>query len=84
MIVSNCCGAQFNEPGYPDNDICGACKEHAEGLCDEHVPYYQPREEENNVPESYTCEECGEDLPAPEPDWDTLGKERILGLLDRI
>ena len=32
MIVSNCCGAQYNDPGYPDNDICGACGEHSEGL----------------------------------------------------
>ena len=29
MEVSNCCGASFYEPGYPDNDICSACKEHA-------------------------------------------------------
>ena len=27
---SNCCGAVFYEPGYPDNDICSDCGEHAE------------------------------------------------------
>jgi hypothetical protein len=30
MKVSNCCGAIFSEPGWPDNDICSACKEHAD------------------------------------------------------
>jgi hypothetical protein len=29
-MISNCCGAPFYYPGYPDNDICTACKEHAE------------------------------------------------------
>ena len=29
MLVSNCCGARFYEPDYPDNDICTACGEHA-------------------------------------------------------
>ena len=29
MLISNCCGARFYEPDYPDNDICTSCKEHA-------------------------------------------------------
>ena len=29
MRVSNCCGAIFYEPGFPDNDICSSCNEHA-------------------------------------------------------
>ena len=29
MLVSNCCGARFYEPDYPDNDICTDCGEHA-------------------------------------------------------
>ena len=29
MKVSDCCGALFYEPGWPDNDICSACREHA-------------------------------------------------------
>ena len=37
MKVSNCCGAPFYEPGYPDNDICSACKEHADAVDDEEV-----------------------------------------------
>lgn len=35
MKVSNCCGASFYEPGWPDNDICSACKEHAHAVDDE-------------------------------------------------
>tara|TARA_R100000458_G_scaffold31173_1_gene28578 strand:- start:736 stop:1065 length:330 start_codon:yes stop_codon:yes gene_type:complete len=27
--LSNCCEATFLPPGYPDNDICSACKEHS-------------------------------------------------------
>ena len=30
MEVSNCCGAVFYEPGWPDNDICSCCREHAD------------------------------------------------------
>ena len=30
MPTSDCCGATFHEPGFPDNDICSECKEHAE------------------------------------------------------
>ena len=37
MKVSNCCGAPFYEPGWPDNDICSACKEHADAVDDEEV-----------------------------------------------
>ena len=32
MKVSNCCGVPFYEPGWPDNDICSACKEHADAI----------------------------------------------------
>ena len=35
MKVSNCCGALFYEPGYPDCDICTACKEHADPIEEE-------------------------------------------------
>lgn len=79
-MISNCCGAAFYEPGYPDSDICTSCKEHAEGECEEHEPYYQPEETENNAPERYYCEECNEDLPMPEPDWDSEAKDRRLGI----
>ena len=27
--VSVCCESKFNEPGYPDNDICGKCGDHS-------------------------------------------------------
>ena len=29
MEVSECCGANFYEPGYPDSDTCSQCFEHA-------------------------------------------------------
>jgi len=35
MKVSNCCGALFYEPGWPDNDLCSACKEHADPIEEE-------------------------------------------------
>jgi hypothetical protein len=79
-MISNCCGAAFYEPGYPDNDMCTSCKEHADGVCEEHVPFYQQAEPENNVQESYTCEECGDDLPYEEQDWDQEAKDRRLGI----
>ena len=28
--VSNCCGESFGYPGWPDNDICSGCGEHAD------------------------------------------------------
>ena len=37
--------------------------------CD-HIGYYQPAEYETNVAASYTCENCGIDLPMPTPDCD--------------
>ena len=37
MMISNCCGAPFYEPGYPDNDICSSCREHADAVDDEEV-----------------------------------------------
>ena len=37
MQVSECCGANFYEPGYPDNDMCSACGEHA-GAMEEEEP----------------------------------------------
>ena len=35
MEVSECCGANFYEPGYPDNDICSSCGEHSGPMEDE-------------------------------------------------
>ena len=28
-METNCCGAPFYNPGWPDIDICTSCKEHA-------------------------------------------------------
>ena len=42
MKVSECCGATFYEPGYPDNDICSDCREHAEPMEEDDPPYEKP------------------------------------------
>jgi len=34
-ILSNCCGAPFGPPGWPDCDLCSECRDHAEPY-DEH------------------------------------------------
>ena len=44
-------------------------------LCDHKNKEFQPAEYENNVPESLTCEDCGEDLTMHEPDWDSWSKD---------
>ena len=42
MQVSECCGATFYEPGYPDNDICSDCREHSEPMEEDDPPYEKP------------------------------------------
>ena len=37
MKVSECCGAHFAEPGWPDSDLCSACGEHT-GAVDQDEP----------------------------------------------
>lgn len=32
IFESNCCEASFAEPGWPDNDVCSKCHEHAEPI----------------------------------------------------
>ena len=29
-LMSNCCTAPFGYPGWPDNDLCSQCGEHAD------------------------------------------------------
>ena len=43
--------------------------------CNDHIPFYQPYEADTNVQESYFCDNCGVELPMPEPDWDAILKE---------
>jgi len=45
MQITNCCGAEFTFPGWPDSDVCSKCKEHA-----------APEDRENNP----TMEDIGE------------------------
>jgi len=37
---------------------------------------YQERELDTNVPEMMYCENCNEELPLPEPDYDAMIKEK--------
>ena len=46
MKVSNCCGAIFYEPGYPENDICSCCNEHADAINQEELSIKVIEEEE--------------------------------------
>ena len=62
-----------------DCDECGNVEstvnnsgELKEEVCKHENTEYQPAEWENNIHESYTCEDCGIDLPLPEPDEDSL------------
>ena len=46
-----------------------------EAKCEHKKTTYQAPEEDTNVPELYTCDDCGEDLDLPEQDWDLMNKE---------
>mgnify|MGYP001398180775 CR=1 FL=1 len=43
--------------------------------CEHENKTYQAHEPDVNVPESYSCDDCGKELDIPEPDWDEIGKE---------
>jgi hypothetical protein len=47
-------------------------EEHMQPACKHENTEYQPAEPEYNVHESYNCEDCGTELPLPEPDEDSL------------
>jgi|3_EtaG_2_1085321.scaffolds.fasta_scaffold12346_1 hypothetical protein len=34
-VVTECCGANFYEPGYPDSDMCTSCGEHSGPMSEE-------------------------------------------------
>ena len=46
MHLSECCGAPFPEPGYPDTDLCGQCYEHTGAY------------EEINMHDTVLCDGC--------------------------
>ena len=50
-METNCCGATFYEPGWPDVDICSSCGEHA-----------SPMEEEEDFDDEDTWKESEEYL----------------------
>jgi len=45
--------------------------------CEHKNRYYQEFESETNIPEAFTCEDCGSELPIPLPDWDLIAKDDI-------
>ncbi len=57
MMVSNCCGALFYEPGWPDNDICSCCREHADAIDEEEPSIVVLEMPEIPPPETGTEEE---------------------------
>ena len=38
--VSDCCGASYATPGWPDNDLCSECKEHSEPIQYHYEEFY--------------------------------------------
>ena len=46
------------------------------GTCEHYFKTYQAEEKDTNIPESYTCDECGENIDIPEPDEDILFRDR--------
>tara|TARA_R100000458_G_C8255929_1_gene232078 strand:- start:383 stop:931 length:549 start_codon:yes stop_codon:yes gene_type:complete len=74
LYIADCvmCGKSIEKELLCDDSCCWQC------TCEHTIKTYQPEEKDNNVPESYTCDECGTDLPIPEPDWDAIVKEDSL------
>ena len=50
-------------------------KDRYEQFQEEKYKFYQPEERDTNIPESYTCDDCGKEFDIPEPDWDLMNKE---------
>ena len=44
-------------------------------ICNHKNKFYQPEETDTNIPESYTCDDCGKEFDIPEPDFDLNNKE---------
>ena len=44
-------------------------------ICDHKNKFYQPEETDTNIPESYTCDDCGKEFDIPEHDFDLNNKE---------
>ena len=49
--------------------------EYYQTLCEHKNKTYQSDEPDVNVKESYSCDDCGIELPLPEPDWDLMNKD---------
>ena len=44
-------------------------------ICNHKNKFYQPEETDTNIPESYTCDDCGKEFDIPEHDFDLNNKE---------
>tara|TARA_Y100001951_G_C11135223_1_gene180460 strand:- start:10 stop:351 length:342 start_codon:yes stop_codon:yes gene_type:complete len=60
MMISNCCGATFPEPGHPDTDLCGACYEHCDAVDSE--DWNKDMEDTKNVLNEYNFTEYRNDV----------------------
>tara|TARA_R110000823_G_scaffold105127_1_gene223476 strand:+ start:190 stop:378 length:189 start_codon:yes stop_codon:yes gene_type:complete len=49
--------------------------EYYQTICKHKNKTYQANEPDVNVKESYSCDDCGIELPLPEPDWDLMNKD---------
>ena len=57
---------QFQEEKYETDEMRG---------CFHKNKFYQPEERDTNIPESYTCDDCGKEFDIPEHDFDLMNKE---------
>ena len=60
-IYSNCCTALFAFPGWPDNDICSKCLEHADIWDDEEEDWDDDELCRHSHTASGRCVDCGFD-----------------------
>ena len=60
MMISNCCGASFPEPGYPDTDLCGMCYEHCDAVDSE--DYNKDKESTKDATNEYNYMEYRSDV----------------------
>lgn len=62
------CEKQVDERWFDTEErMCDDCMN--EKYCDHKEKVYQRAEPENNVPEDYSCKECGKQFDLPEPPW---------------
>jgi hypothetical protein len=63
------------KPYHNEGSYCQFKDEKYKDICDHKNKFYQPEERDTNIPESYTCDDCGKEFDIPEPDFDLNNKE---------